>query len=38
MKMKDVERARIALDFKTKTDKQYNPTASIDVNFRELDI
>ena len=38
MDLKDVDRARFALDFKKATDKIYNPTSNIDVNFKELDI
>lgn len=38
MILKDVDRARFALDFKKSTDKVYNPTSSIDVNFKDLDI
>lgn len=36
-KMKDSERARLALDFKKSTDKAYNPSQSIDLNINELD-
>lgn len=38
MDLKDVDRARFALDFKKSTDKVYNPTSSVEVNFKELDI
>lgn len=35
--MKDSERARLALDFKKSTDKQYNPTQNVDLSITDLD-
>ena len=36
MEMKDSERARLALDFKKSTDRQYNPVQAVDISIWEL--